>query len=852
MGLWALSPKFEHMFITVILHFAVFVLRGWRVYSFLRWGQGGICKAKIFGAMEIMSLLRSLFACLALLALVACDTAEERAEAHHKRGLELVAAGEIDKAILEFRNALQLNEDALEPRLEFAKLLVEKRDFKDAVGNFQRVLEIDPGNLEARKSLGRIMLLGGQSAQAADNINAALELAPDDIEVQGMKATLDLREGRSGQAVRIARAILEREPNNIQASLVLYGHAMNTTRYEDAVDHIDGALSENGTDFALHYSKLRALEFIGDNNRIGAQLLDMTANFPDNPDLANGLSQWHLRNNNADAAEKVLRDLAARHPENTDYALAVVIFLRSNKGNDAARTELAELVSRYPNASVFIRAQAELDVREGKPIDAISRLDQLMATGIDGNDAIATRTALAQILISSGEAERAKAVVAEILEQDPKNIDALVMRARDAINNDRPEIAINDLRTALDAAPQNPGILTLLAQAHERNGSNGLAQERLALAVRASDQGVAESIRYAEFLARNEKFAVAEETLKDALEKHPQTPQLMGGLARVLLQQSKWSDAERIALELDGMQGNAQAEQISNEIRIASATGTQKMDQSIGVLRQIWEDAGEKTSAMENLVRTYLRNSNPEEAATFLDGILVDEPKNMRANLLRGAVHVFADEGDLAEARYRKVIAEHPAQENGYGALAGLFYGQGRVEEADAIILSGIENAQSAVRLLFARAARLEAVGDFEGAIAMYERLYDANKVSDVLANNLASLLSDHRDDPASLEKAYAVAKRLRSSTEPAFQDTYGWILYQRGEYERAVQPLVAASVGIPNNSLVQYHLGMLYKALEQDALAITQLERSIALANDAAMPHIAQAKSALDEINAK
>ena len=59
---------------------------------------------------------------LCLLALVACDNAEERAAAHYAKGVELAAAGEVDKAIIEFRNALKLDQDAVPPRLEFARL----------------------------------------------------------------------------------------------------------------------------------------------------------------------------------------------------------------------------------------------------------------------------------------------------------------------------------------------------------------------------------------------------------------------------------------------------------------------------------------------------------------------------------------------------------------------------------------------------------------------------------------------------------------------------------------------------------------------------------------------------------
>jgi len=77
---------------------------------------------------------------LGLGVLSACDTAEDRVNAFYNRGLELVAAGEIDKAILEFRNALQLDQDSVESRLEFAKALLVKQDFQGAIGNFLRVM----------------------------------------------------------------------------------------------------------------------------------------------------------------------------------------------------------------------------------------------------------------------------------------------------------------------------------------------------------------------------------------------------------------------------------------------------------------------------------------------------------------------------------------------------------------------------------------------------------------------------------------------------------------------------------------------------------------------------------------
>jgi tetratricopeptide (TPR) repeat protein len=74
-----------------------------------------------------------------------------------------------------------------------------------------------------------------------------------------------------------------------------------------------------------------------------------------------------------------------------------------------------------------------------------------------------------------------------------------------------------------------------------------------------------------------------------------------------------------------------------------------------------------------------------------------------------------------------------------------------------------------------------------------------------VLANNLASLLATARSDPASLERAWAVARRLRGLGVPEFQDTYGWILHLRGD-PTALEHLAPAAEALPENALVQFH----------------------------------------------
>ena len=70
---------------------------------------------------------------------------------------------------------------------------------------------------------------------------------------------------------------------------------------------------------------------------------------------------------------------------------------------------------------------------------------------------------LAQMLSATGNAVGARARIEEVLAEDPTNVEALKMRAAWLIDEDKPGDAIVDLRAALDQAPRDAAILTLMA-----------------------------------------------------------------------------------------------------------------------------------------------------------------------------------------------------------------------------------------------------------------------------------------------------------------------------------------------------------------------------------------------------
>ena len=105
------------------------------------------------------------------------------------------------------------------------------------------------------------------------------------------------------------------------------------------------------------------------------------------------------------------------------------------------------------------------------------------------------------------------------------------------------------------------------------------------------------------------------------------------------------------------------------------------------------------------------------------------------------------------------------------------------------------------------------------------------------------------RDDEEALERAYVVSRRLRDIEQPAFQDTFGWISYLRGDIEGAIAALEPAAAALGDDAMVQYHLGMAYLAAGREGEARLALERALELAGEDPRPEFDTARARLADL---
>jgi tetratricopeptide (TPR) repeat protein len=791
-----------------------------------------------------------------LLALAACDTAEERAEDHYQRAVALLAAGDDERAMVEFRNVFRLNGEHTAARLAYAGALRENGEIREAYGQYLRAVEQEPQGLESRLALIELALQVQDFPAAADSVAEAYAIAPGDPRIRAYKATVDFRSGDRAGAVAMAEGVVAEDPAIVPAQMVLIADRFSAGAAAEALALADAALAHAPADASLHLVRLSALEALGDTDGAGAELTRMAELFPEDEGVRRALIQWHLRSGDTDGAEAVLRTAADNAaPDDPAPVLTVVQFLLELRGAQAARAELETRIAAATDPRPFQRALAGLDFAEGRTEEAIAALTRLTEGAPPSDGTRDLQTTLAEMQAETGEDAAAQALLAGVLEADPAHVAALKLRAKMAIDADRPEAAVEDMRTALAQAPRDPEIMTIMALAHERQGSRELAGERLALAVEYSDKAPAESLRFARFLMQDNRTDPAEGVVVDALQRAPENPELLNMLGQIHLARRDWTRAAQVA-EIRRKQDTPASDAMAVALESASLRGQGRSEETIALLEELAAgdaaDGGDARS-LAGLMQAYVAAGDLAAAQRHIDALLARDPSSVPGRLMQAGLEALGGDPAGAESLYRAVIAEAPATVPAYQALVTLLAGQGKTAEALTVLDAGMAARPDSAQLAFLKAGILEARGDIDGAIALYETIYARDNTSQVIANNLASLIASNRPDAASLERAFTIARRLRGSSVPQFQDTYGWILHRRGDSLQALGILTPAAAALPDNALVQYHLAETELALERWPEARDSFGRALAAAEAGSpLPQAAEARARIAEIDAR
>lgn len=774
--------------------------------------------------------------CAAALLPGACQSPQDRMEEHYQSGLELMAKGELQKAALEFRNVLQIDEDHVGALSGLSRYQENAQDWRGMAATLQKIADIDPDHVEAREQLCRMMLLAGALDEARANCDRALELEPDRASLLSLKAGIEWRGGNAGQAVALARRAIGIDPRNVDAIVILAADRLAGDAPAEALELVDDGLRSQPTSESLLLFRIQILERLDRGEDIIAALRELIAAYPARAGYKVALSNYYSSTNRMGEAEDLLRELARDDPENVQAALEVVRFLARTKGPEAAEAELRSLAAAHPGISEYGLGLASALWNRGER-DRAKQIIQDLIAGSEAEAASAARLQLARILVSEQKIADARALIDEVIGADARNVDALVLRAALKREDGLLDDAVTDLRTALGDEPNHVPALLSLGQIHESKGAVELAEQRFAEAARAGNFAPAAARPYVEFLLRRGRADQAEQVARQILQLSPRDVPSLTLLAQILLNRQDWERAQEIAELLRAEQQVT----VSNQVLAAALSGQQKFDESISVLRSVMREAPGEPNTLASLISVHVRAGKTEQAIELLNEILATSPGRIDAIVLLGSVREVRKEDEEAAKFYRRAIELAPDNPMGYRALAMLQVRQGSVDAALDTASTGLERTPPDLNLRLLRAGLYERAGEIDRAIEDYEAMYSQQPESLVVINNLASLLAEHRSDEESLARAQNLASRLQSLDVPQFKDTLAWVHYRFGRYVPAIALLREAASAPAPLPIYHYHLGEVYRARGELDLAREQYRAALELSGDFAQADAAR-----------
>lgn len=794
---------------------------------------GATCLSRDF-PVPILKILSVLLLCATM---AACKSSEDRAEEAYQRGIALLEEGDVDRARIEFRNAIRLSAVHQGAQTELGRLNMEDGSLRPAFRNYRTVVELDPDNAEAHRILGQITFLVQDWENFDRHVQRARELSPDHPDTAVLELARSYRQAAIDSDDPKLDALTE-EAAALDASVadspvlrrVLIDGYLRDQRYEEALVQIDRAIESNPRDQTFYQTKLQVLAQIEDAERLEAALRQMAEMFPKDEQVKSNLLRFLIASEDIDGAESFLREEVARDGA-TANMVSLVQFLQRFRGMEAALAEIETQLQARPGDSTLTVLRATLKYTDGQQDAAIAELESLIADA-EGNEEIAEddvlsyKVMLAQMLGGTGNEVGARKLVEEVLEQNPSDVGALKMQARWLIREDDTNAAISAMRTALAESPQDSEAMLIMAAAYARAGNTPLQLDFLSLAVEASNNAPGPSLRYARVLLDQGEIAQAETVLFNALRMQPRNPTLLSAIGRIYLQQEQAARVGQVIAALREI-GTPATDSEADVLQLELVSRQQGAGEALKFLEQMSETHSENSRIKLALIQGRLETGDSAGALDYAEELVAEEPGNDDYVFFLALTQAATGDLEAAKQGLRELLSRSPEAVRAWLQLARLQSLSGETESVGATVAEGLAQNPDSPDLQWAHASYLEQNGDIDGAIAVYEEMYDRNSGSLLVANNLASLLSTYKTDAASLERARTIARRLRDTDIPAMQDTYGWIQYRSGDADAALPYLESAAEGLPEDPNVQVHLGFAYHALGRQEAAREQLNRA-------------------------
>ena len=786
----------------------------------------------------------SLAAVVVATLLVACGGAQVRKAGYLAKGREYLAAHNFEKARLEFRNALQLDPNDAEASFLAGQAAERLGKVREAAQMYQTAIQVNGKHLGARAQLAKLYVLGGAPDKAMELVEPGLAIAPDDPDLLTSRGAARERLGDKPDARADAEKAVRIAPTNENAVALLASIYSQGGESGQAIDLVSKAVQAPGGSVDLRLVLAHLYLSAGRRPEAVQEMQRVIASEPKKLLHRYRLAQVLLLDKNIDGAEAALRAAVAQLPDSAEAKLALSNLQASYRSYDVAESELRRMSAASPDDYRLRLGLGQFYASHNKVREADAVYRQIIKDDGTGPNGLTARNRLASADLASNQLDAAAPLLDEVLKENPRDNDALISRANLSLARGKVDAAITDLRAVLRDQPNSVPLQRELARAHLKNDDPILAEETLRAAVQGSPNRAELRLDLAKLLVRTGRADQALPILEKLAAEQPANLGALEALFDVQVARKDFAGARRSAGSVQAARPELPA---GNYMHGLAELADGKLDAARAAFERAVAIAPDAVEPVSALVHLDLAQQRPEQGIARLDKVIAQFPSNPLARNFKGEVLAGLKRNDAAIESFREAIGLSPSWTTPYRNMAAAELAAGRNEDAIKTLQQGIKASNTAPLLEAYLASLYERLGRVDEAIAHYDGMVKRDADSSVAANNLAMLLVTYRTDKPSLDRARALAERFASSRNAALIDTWGWVLFKRGDNAPATSALQKAVDKSPQTPVLLYHLAMAQLRSGARDAARSNLEQ--ALKSGAVFSGSDEAKRTLSEL---
>ncbi len=685
---------------------------------------------------------------------------------------------------------------------------LQKRKFQEAVMEFRAASDIDKDSALAHWGLARAFENLGQFNEALEELRRTSELAPDNLDAKTKLGNyyLLVSPPMISETEKILEEIYRQDPEFIEAHVLQASlFAVQNKPEKEILDVLNGAIALNPNRTETYISLAR---FFMKQNKAADAESAIQKGIAVNPAIALGYVEYgrflFFANRAADA-ETQFRKGTEVEPKNYEAHAAIAEFFVAQKQFDKAEAAYKDLVQIQENSPESRVELANFYASIGRKDEAVVIFNQILG---ESSEYVRARYRLGEIYLEQKESALVSEQIEALLKINDKDAEALLLRARLSLQDNKAEDAVKDLEEILKKLPSHRDALFFMTEAR--------------LSLGQTDQARA-------FIGDLEKY-------------HPNYLKTRLLKVQMAFAEGNAESAFRLASELyeaaKGIVPDSSLmtrEVLEIRVRALSARGLANLQlgktaEAKADLQEVLNSSPKSSGAMINAAKVFVAEKNLAEALRLYENALTNDAKNFDA--LSGAIGVLNRQRQFAQAHAKidEFLGKNADKRDVSAALrylkSDIFIAEKNPDAAEAELKKAMELDENYLPAYSAYASLLIAKNQTDAAIEQYKtavqkkpsaaiftllgmleesrsngaeaeknyrRALEIAPETTIAANNLAWLIAD--GGAGNLDEALRLSQSAvnKNSGVAGYYDTLGWVYFKKGLYSPAVEQLKKA-----------------------------------------------------------